>query len=146
MIDIFIDTREQKPLTFTAEYIKSITVTKLPYGDYGAKLNGVKIPVVFERKSLSDLCGTLGKGYARFKRELNLAIKDEVLIVIIIEVDLLKVLAGHKRSKMSGIGMVRTLFTLLIRYKIPFVTCKNREEMSLYISEFFYSYAKNIKE
>jgi ERCC4-type nuclease len=144
MIDIYIDTREQKPLEFTAEYISNVYTNKLPYGDYGAKYEGARVPVVFERKSLPDLCGTLGKGYTRFKKELLRAKEDNVLLIIIIEVDLLKILKGYKRSKMSGIGMIRTLFTLMTKYKVPFITCKNRKEMSLYISEFFYSYVKNI--
>jgi len=143
MIDLFIDSREQRPIKFTADYINSVNTVTLPYGDYACKYKDEKVPVVFERKSLADLCGTLGKGFERFKKEINRAIEDKVILVIIIEVNLLKVLDGHKRSKMSGMGMIRTLFTLLVRYQIPFVTCKNRKEMMLYISEFFYSYAKN---
>lgn len=143
MIDIYIDTREKKPLSFTADYIDSVFKTTLSYGDYACKFNNERVPVVFERKSLVDLCGTLGKDFNRFKKEIIRASEDKIILVVIIEVDLLKIISGYKRSKMSGIGMVRTLFTLMVKYKIPFVTCKNRSEMEVYISEFFYSYAKN---
>ena len=146
MINIFIDTREQRPLDFNADYIDSVKTCTLPYGDYACKYEETRIPVVFERKSLADLCGTLGKGFERFRKEINRAAEDKIVLIVIIEVDLLKVIAGHKRSKMSGIGMLRTLFTLMIKYKVPFVCCKNREAMSVYISEFFYSYAKVLKE
>ena len=142
---IYQDTREQKPLTFSShKAVEQVIKATLPYGDYACKHNNEKIPVVFERKSLGDLFGTLGKGYKRFKKELNRATEDGVRLVIIIEVDLLKVKKGYKHSKMKGIGVVRTLFTLMTKHHIPFVCCKNRAEMELYISEFYYSYIKNL--
>jgi len=142
-----IDTREQKPLDFSSyEFVEGVKVSKLEYGDYACSFNDKVVPVVFERKSLGDLFGTLGKGYKRFKSEINLAKADEVILVIIVEVDLLNILKGYKHSKMTGIGVIRTLFTLLVKHRIPFVCCKNREEMALYIAEFYYSYIKNMGE
>ena len=141
---IYVDTREQKPLEFSPnKVVEQVVRAKLPYGDYGCKNGGDRIPVVFERKSLGDLFGTLGKGYKRFRKEINRAIEDGVLLIIIIEVDLLKVKKGYKHSKMKGIGVVRTLMTLMTKHHIPFVCCKNRKEMELYISEFYYSWIKN---
>jgi len=146
MLNIYIDTREKSPLTFTSPYINEVFKTTLQYGDYSCKVDGQRVPVVFERKSLSDLCGTLGKGHETFRREIDRAKEDKILLVIIVEVDLLKILKGYKHSKMNGLGMVRTLFTLMTKHKVPFVTCRNRAEMELYISEFFYSYSKLMTE
>ena len=142
---IYQDTREQKELNFTSyQEVEKVVRTALPYGDYACKFNEERIPVVFERKNLGDLFGTLGKGMNRFKKELNRASKDEVALIIIIEVDLLKILKGYKYSKMKGLSVIRTLFTLMLKHRVPFVTCKNRKEMELYIVEFFSSYIKNL--
>ena len=142
MLEMFIDTREQKMLDFDQSYVQSVSRATMSYGDYGCKYNGERVPVVFERKSLPDLFGTMGKGFKRFKKELARAKADKVLLIIIIEKPLMSIRAGYKRSKMSGVGISRTLFTLLNKYGIPFVCCKNREEMSIYIQEFYYSWAK----
>ena len=144
MIDLFIDTREQKELEFKADYINSVSKATMKYGDYGARIDGIKVPVVFERKSINDLFGTLGKGHARFKKEINRSIEDNCRLIIIIEKPLTTVVKGIKRSKMKGIAVARTLFTYMIKHGIPFVCCKNREEMSLYISEFYRSWEANI--
>ena len=142
---IYSDTREQKVLTFTScPDVEKVVKATLPYGDYACKYKKKRIPVVFERKSIGDLFGTLGKGIVRFKKEINRAAKDDVLLVVIVEVDLIKIKKGFKRSKMKGIIVIRTLFTLLVKYRVPFITCKNREEMELYISEFYSSYIKNL--
>ena len=143
---IYQDTREQTPLTFTScKNVEKVVKATLPYGDYACKFKNERIPVVFERKSIGDLFGTLGKGMDRFKREINKATKDEVRLIIIIEVSLTKIRKGFKHCKgMKGISVIRTLFTLLIKYKIPFITCKDRSEMELYITEFYSSYIKNL--
>ena len=85
MLNIYIDTREQKPLEFTSDIVSTVQRTKLPYGDYACSINGEKCPIVFERKSLSDLYGTLGKGMSRFKKEINRSIEDGRKLVIIVE-------------------------------------------------------------
>ena len=142
---IYTDTREQNPLNFTSfPGVEEVVNATLPYGDYACKYKDQRIPIVFERKSIGDLFGTLGKGMERFKREISRATKEGVTLVIVIEVDLLKILKGHKHSGMKGISIIRTLFTLMLKYKIPFITCKNRTEMELYITEFYLSYIKNV--
>lgn len=140
---MFIDTREQKPLQLEESYVTSVSRATMKYGDYGCKFEGKRVPVVFERKSIPDLFGTMGKGFTRFKKELNRATKDNVLLIIIIEKSLTEVRKGYKRSRMNGVGVSRTLFTFLTKYKIPFVCCKNREEMAIYIQEYYYSWIKN---
>lgn len=145
MLDIFVDTREKKPLDFKQPYINSISTTKLPYGDYACKHNNEKFPFIFERKSIADLFGTLGGSYDRFKKEMNRATSDGVTLVIIVEKPLSKVIDGYERSKIQGIAVARTLFTLTLKYKIPFICCSNRDEMSTWIAESFYSYYKILR-
>ncbi|MEA2037279.1 MAG: ERCC4 domain-containing protein [Nanoarchaeota archaeon] len=143
-LSITIDTREQSPLEFNKPYIKEVTTSKLEYGDYSARLGNKICPMFFERKSLSDLFGTLGKGNARFRAEIKRCFSDNNQLTIIVEKPLDRIYKGYKFSQMSGQQIGRTLFTLFLKYDIKFVCCKNRAEMELYIAEYYYSWAKNL--
>ncbi len=135
---ILIDTREQLPLEFSHYYIKEIVRTKLEVGDYGAEFNDRHIPnVFFERKSIPDLFCSLSSNYSRFKKEIIRAKEHNLLLIIIIEGTLTKVIKGINESQRSGEDIAQQLFTLVIRYQIPFVCCSSREEMSRYITEFY---------
>lgn len=79
-IEIIVDSREQKKLLFGGHI--STEVNCLKYGDYSLKDNS---KIVVERKSLSDLAGTLSAGFERFKREIERSKKDKGYIVIIVE-------------------------------------------------------------
>ena len=142
MLILYIDSREQKPLSFESNLIHSIQRTKLPYGDYACSVNGKKCPIIFERKSIGDLFGTLGKNIERFKKEIERSKESGNLLVIIVEKPLKTVIKGYQRSKMKGIAVVRTLFTLMLKHHIPFVLCSDRKEMELYITETFNSWGK----
>jgi len=78
---IYEDTREKRPLSFG----KKITVEakKLDYGDYssGGDLN-------IERKSLSDLLGTLSSGWTRFQNEMDRAKEAGAYVVILVDTDI----------------------------------------------------------
>jgi ERCC4-type nuclease len=144
-LTILIDTREQQPLDFCAPYIKETLVEKLHYGDYSCRLKDEVCPVFFERKSLSDLFGTLGAGRERFKNECDRCIKNNHKLIIIVEKPLKAIHKGARFSCIAGLTIIRTLFTLAIKYNIDFVCCNNRAESSLYIAEFYYSYFKNLE-
>lgn len=65
-IEIVVDTREQRPLEFDYK----TQLMKLDFGDY--TLNGEYYNSIFvDRKSDTDLIGTLSYGLDRFKRELD---------------------------------------------------------------------------
>ena len=145
-MDIYIDTREQSPLKFSKPYIEKIIEAKLPYGDYASRSGDQTCPVYFERKSLSDLFSTLGGNYKRFKKEINRCIDDGNILVIIIENTITDILPGYEHSTISGEAILRTLFTLMVKHKVPFVCCSSRQEMSIYISEFYYSWEKLLKK
>jgi ERCC4-type nuclease len=135
---IYIDTREQLPLEFKHEYVDSIEIVKLDVGDYCARFkNGYMPNVRFERKSLGDLYGTLSQGYERFKREILFSQELDTKLIILVECSMSKVLEGYEHSKRDGESIVRQVFTLWAKYNILPVFCKNREEMSRYIIEFY---------
>ncbi len=91
LVPVVIDTREQLPFSFDgltcdrADGGGALTVPTqrgtLASGDYS--LLGYESRVAVERKSLSDLYGTLGQGRERFERELErLAVMDFAAVVI----------------------------------------------------------------
>jgi len=137
---IITDSREQTPLEFDYEFVSEIKVEKLPVGDYQVEfVNGYRPPVIFERKSKNDLFGTMGKGYKRFKREIELAKELNIRLIIIIEATMTSVLKGYEKSDLSGISIIRKLMTLWIKHNVYPVFCKDKDEMGLYIYEFFSS-------
>lgn len=72
MLHIAIDTREQRPWAFPEHEAKT-EIRTLPTGDYCLVLEGGELDLGFsvERKSLSDLAGTLSTGWERFKNEIR---------------------------------------------------------------------------
>ena len=135
---ILIDTREQLPLDFNHLYITETQSKGLKVGDYGCQyVDGYIPPVFFERKSLGDLFGTMGKGYPRFKRSLLRAKELKFKLILLVEATLTKVLKGYTHSTMTGISIVRKLMTLQIKYDMDFQFCKDRGEMSRYITEYY---------
>lgn len=79
-VEIFVDTREQQPLSF-----KNEKQVKLDFGDYTA--SGTNYTKTFvDRKSESDFKGTLvGDNLDRFKRELQRAKEMECYLFIVVE-------------------------------------------------------------
>jgi len=140
---IIIDTREQKYLEFSHPYITEVVRQKLIVGDYCAEYkDGTRCPFIFERKGLEDLFGTLGKGYKRFKKEIIKAKEKKFILIIIIEGTLSKILQGIDKCQRSGDEICQQLFTLFIKYHLPFVCCKDRNEMTRWIIEFYLAYGR----
>lgn len=135
---IIIDTREQRPLEFKHRFITGCIFRKIDAGDYAVEFeDGYSPPVVFERKSISDLFGTLGDGYKRFKKEIVRAREANVTIIIIVEQTLFDIKEGIERSFRSGDTILSQLFTLRARYGIETVFCNGRDECSEYITQFY---------
>lgn len=144
---ILVDSREQSPLTFVHEYITEVVTTKLSVGDYGAEFSdGFRPNIYFERKGLSDLFGTLGSGYPRFRKELERAKQSSSLLFIIIEGTFGDIFRGYPHSTIQGITIIRKLFTLYFKYGVHFVCCESRDCMSKYIIEFYCSIGRMKKK
>ena len=117
---------------------------KLDVGDYGARFeNGYIPPVFFDRKSTSDLFGTMGTGYKRFKKCIVRSQEAKVKLFVIVEGTLTDVLKGTKYSTINGATMVYTLFTLWVKHDVQTIFCKDREEMSKYITQYFIAMGKH---
>ncbi len=72
----------------------------LDAGDYSVELDGELLPIVIERKSLSDYFGVVGHGRERFEREL--ARLRGMTAYLLIEADARTIKAGYERSLVSG--------------------------------------------
>lgn len=145
-MQILVDTREQDPLRFRkSPNVKGTVVRKLSVGDYSFECDGVSFEerIAFERKSASDLFGTLGSGMKRFKKEIERAAGMDYFCIIVEEpfTNILeKKWDGAHRTKMKGHTIVKTLNTLKFKYGVNFVFTQNREESIKYIRETFKSY------
>lgn len=134
---IIVDTREQKPLEFYKSNIKT-RLRKLNCGDYRMRFSDGKMSnTVFERKTVADLFGSMTKGHERFKQEITRARSNNVLLIMIIEGSLSKVAKGIRHSKIQGISIVRTVFSLWVRYGVIPVFAKDRHEASEYIVQYY---------
>ena len=146
---IIVDSREQAPLPFeVGGVITEVIVEGLPVGDYWMRFeDGREAEIVFERKSISDLWGTLTNkmNHARFRREIARARENGLALVLIIEGTLSDVYAGNPRSRFKGLSMVRLLFTMWVRYNLCPVFCKDRAEMVRFITETFEAYGRENK-
>lgn len=141
---ILIDSREGLPIEFKHEYITGVKIQKLEVGDYCCLYKNGSIPnIIFERKSIPDLFGTLGKGYKRFKKELVRAEELNIKLILIIEGSFSKVLNGFERSSLSGESIIKKLFTLWVRYNLIPVFAKNREEVGQIITEYYLAIGRN---
>ena len=136
-MQIFIDSREQAPLDFVEARVGKPIVKKLDFGDYACMINGRMVPTVFERKSVGDLFGTLGKGYTRFKKEYLRAEEAENILILIVECTLSTLTKGYKYSRIPGPQIENQMFSLLVKHNIWPVFTKNRAEMARYIENFY---------
>ena len=138
---IIIDTREQLDLDFAQhEYVIVTARRKLDVGDYGCIFeDGYEVPAYFERKSIPDLFGTMGKGYTRFKKEIQRARDSKVKLILLIEGSMSKVKRGTRHSTLTGLSVIRKLMTLQIKYDLDFQFMSGREEMSEFIYEYYCS-------
>lgn len=136
---ILVDSREQNPLRFkVAGSVEGVEKATLNVGDYAVRFRDLtQPPVVFERKAMGDLFGTMTQGYPRFKKELRRAKEGGIDLILIIEGTLGDVLDGTAHSKFSGESMVQKLFTMQVRYAMPVVFSANRIEMARHIVEYF---------
>lgn len=131
------DTRESLPYTFegigwdvtdgggpgqtlTVETVRGT----LASGDYS--LVGYEKRVAVERKSLSDLFGTLGKGRDRFERELD-RLRSYEFAAVVIEASLTEIATQPPpHTEMSAKAVYRSLLAWSVRYPVKFIPCDSR--------------------
>ena len=113
----------------------------LNVGDYS--IEGYESKLAVERKSLADLYGTLGKGHKRFKAELERSQSFDYF-AIVIEGSYShcknKSFPGAFYSKMQGYVITKILWTIHMKYKVPFFFTNTRAESRTVIKDMFDGY------
>ncbi|MFH1016695.1 MAG: ERCC4 domain-containing protein [Pseudomonadota bacterium] len=126
MVDIWpvilVDTREQVPLVFDRRF--RIERATLAVGDYGVRgFSGWENPAfIVERKSLEDLCQSLGAGRERFLREVE-RMRQFRFRALIIEGMREEVTAGEYRSEITPAAVLATLDALAVRSGLHVFWC-----------------------
>ena len=125
---IVIDRREQTPLRFP-DNIKTERGT-LYSGDYSVK--GLEHLISIERKTISDLCGSLTSGRKRFEFELHRlrGFRFKRLLIIGLRSD---IVAGNYRSKASPKSILASLNAFEVRYDIPVVFASEEKAAELVV-------------
>lgn len=136
VVPVVIDTREQTGYQFAGlscdqadgggPLTVPTVVATLASGDYS--LLGYQTRVACERKSLSDLYGTLGQGRERFERELE-RLKDYDFAAVVVEASLLEIATRPPEySEVNPKTVYRSILAWSVRYpRIHWFTCDNRE-------------------
>ncbi len=145
---IVIDTREQRPYTF--QNIKpeppETVMQGLTTGDYS--LAGLEDQICVERKSMVDLFGSVGKGRARFEREVERMSKFDYA-ALVIESDLSSIFVNPPaRSKMNPKAVFRTIISWSVKYNVCVWPMWNREVAErvtyLVLKKYYDEHVKNL--
>jgi len=137
---IIVDSREQRPL-----FTKNIIKKGLKTGDYSFVFEEKDYSdiVVFERKSVTDIVGTLTRGHERFSRELERARSIKHFFIIVDESYYkLRTLTFkgseylNKKKLSYTVATVRKIVqTLRVKYGVQIIFCDTRTESKLVIKE-----------
>ena len=128
---IVTDTREQAPL-----FVDLRAVT-LKTGDYS--IVGFEKIMAVERKSIADLIGSVGKGRARFLREIRRLAKFKYP-AILVEGTPRAILAAPHFGRVTGKVALATLISWSAVYRLPVLYADDRY-MARYMTSAFLRFA-----
>ena len=112
---LIVDTREQTPLTF--EHLQSAPAT-LQSGDYSVK--GLEEVFAVERKSLSDLVGSLTRERDRFMRELH-RLRGFTFARLLVVGSMQELYTMSQRGRVNLDQVEHSLLSIEQRYHVPVV-------------------------
>lgn len=135
---IVVDTREQLPYEFEGAVMKT-----LASGDYSVL--GLEDRVAIERKSKPDAYASLGRGRARFRREVErLAELDYAAIVV--EDTVPGFLRRPPHTRMNPRAAVASLFAWSVRYRVPVIFAGDRAHGRAVTQKLLSSYWRYCRE
>ncbi|HAR33865.1 MAG TPA: hypothetical protein DCR95_07195 [Desulfobacter sp.] len=141
---IIVDSREQRPVLFDKQNdsrfpgIQSIQFGTLKTGDYS--IQGMSSPddqysIAIERKGLSDLFGSTGRGRDRLEQEF-IRMQSFTHAAIVIEADLRTIFQNPPpTSQMDPSKILRTLIAFCQRHNVHCWPCPSRSfaEKTIYL-------------
>lgn len=132
---IIRDTREQKGKGWNfraSANCNKMVIEKLDVGDYA--IQGLEDTIMFERKTIGDLWGTLGntKNYQRFLREMKRA-QNHKLKFLIIEGNLADIDKGYRYSQVSANNIHAKLTSLQVKHNLHVIFAGNGKRAQTYV-------------
>lgn len=121
---VLVDTREQRPLSFPTLRVERTT---LETADYSVRVRNFDLRdvVLVERKSVSDLVSSLGKGRDRFERELR-RLATVRWPFLVIEGDWKELAAGTQYSGLTPRQIVSPLLAWQMKYGLHIIAAPDR--------------------
>ncbi len=129
---IVIDTREQRPYTFSTVRVGGVVHAALPAGDYS--LQGYETQIAIERKSLPDYISTVIHAKDRFRRELTL-LKTYPRAWIVVEGALDDLLHGRYDARVTPQALLAITASLMTHYAIPVLFAGDRPSACALVEE-----------
>jgi len=129
---IVIDSREQRPWTFSSERVGGVVTAALPAGDYS--LQGQETQIAVERKSLEDYIGTIIHAHDRFARELAI-LKTYPRAWIVVEGSLDDILHGRYDSRAHPKSLLALTASVMASYGIPVIFAADRPSACALVEE-----------
>lgn len=120
---IVIDTREQLPYSFD-DSLSTQKQKALPAGDYS--LEGHETAVAIERKRTGEMFSVVGKGRARFERELK-KLSCYKYAAIVIEGKISDILNPSAFSKVSPKSVINSLISWSVQYNVHVYFAESRK-------------------
>ena len=139
---IAFDTREQQPYQFTRYTGVIVEAATLTTGDYS--LSGLQDRIALERKSLSDLTGTLTSGRERFQRECERG-RGLDYYGLIIEASMEDVRTHNYRSQMTPQSLLQTLAAYSVRYGLHVHWCGSRDGGEYMVHSLLSKYLREVE-
>ena len=133
MTTIIVDTREQRPWTFEGQPGITLARAKLDAGDYSVK--GLEHRVAIERKSFSDLIGTIFRARARFYRELERLRAFEFRCVIV-EAGIREIYEEATSGFINAKSVMGLLAEIAVSQRVPVYLAGTRPEAQLLAGAF----------
>lgn len=140
-ITILRDTREQNPWLFEdCDCVETVMCT-IPKGDYS--LQGFDDPshpnsVIVERKSSSqELIGNIGKGWDRFKRELEILSRFEYKMIVVERAANFNWLVEKKFTSLHTNFIYKRIAEIYADYNVPIYFLESRDDAQNFVYRVF---------
>ena len=143
-ITVIVDTREQAPLNIS---MYETELGTLPVGDYGIKnFSDWNCPdFIVERKSISDLVGSLTCGRTRFMREI-MKLRQFRFKALLIEGTREDIVAGEYQSKASPASVIGSLDAICVRTGVHVFWCRDSEGAARQLESLVRQFARGIEK
>lgn len=141
---IIQDSREQRPWCFSSNV--QTVVAALPVGDYS--IHGLEDQVIIERKSISDLLGSITSGRERFIRELR-QLRAFRFAAIVVEArwpDIMSGMYAGTPSRVNPNAVIGSLMSFAVKYGVVPILADDHQTAAALVERLLGTYARMIEK